>query len=113
MQFRSSPGRPMIEERERRQGKRRVRPSGERRAPSAEHRAPARLASHPVAESSLGRHAKAIIGAIGSALCSAAGAAPGRIIAMQINPQPAAAGQRCPSLLFDSRGMAFMSLMEK
>lgn len=106
MQFRSCPGRPMIEERERRQGERRVRPS-------AEHRAPARLASHPVAESSLGRHAKAIIGAIGSALCRAAGAAPGRIIAMQINPQPAAAGQRCPSLLFDSRGMAFMSLMEK
>ncbi|CAH2210203.1 jg15003 [Pararge aegeria aegeria] len=56
------------------------------------------------------RHAKAIIGAIGSALYRTA---PQRSLAMQINSEAAAAGHRCPSLLFDSRGMAFMSLMEK
>lgn len=39
--------------------------------------------------------------------------APERGPAMQINSEEAAAGQRCPSLLFGSREIAFMSLMEK
>ncbi|CAH0725926.1 unnamed protein product, partial [Brenthis ino] len=39
--------------------------------------------------------------------------APERNPAMQINSEEAVAGQRCPSLLFGSRGIAFMSLMEK